>query len=102
MNDKRIVYTDPGLLSPEQLLENAGGRRRSLEYIIARHSNKKKKTFSDYALEWKEAGTWFLDHARVKISVSFHSFAFPAENKWHVSKFVIDQDLNHVFSTMIL
>ena len=70
MTDRRIVSTDPGLLTPEQLLAASGGRRRTLEYIIAQRSYKKKKKVSDYLLDLKEGGRWFLDHARIKMSVS--------------------------------
>ena len=70
----RTVSADPGLMSPEQLLKShKDGRRKTLEDIIAMKDSELKnlnkspsflKTCRDYV-------RWFLDSARLKISVSF-------------------------------
>lgn len=69
----RTISTDPGLLSPEELLRShKNGRRRTLEEIIAKrnflHLNEPKP--QRFLQKCREYIRWFLDSARLKISVS--------------------------------
>jgi hypothetical protein len=73
----RTISTDPGLLSPQELLKShKDGRRRTLEDIIAKTQT---QDFGDYFVRQsciercRENIRWFIDNARLKISVSFHS-----------------------------
>jgi len=71
----RTVSADPGLLSHEQLLQrNKGGRRRTLEELIAKEKLNRISSASDQAsLMFKKVKRkirWFVDHAQLKISVS--------------------------------
>jgi len=68
----RTISTDPGLLSPEELLKShSGGRRRTLEELIARSQH---VSDDEDLLPWhrrcRDNVKWFLDNARLKISVS--------------------------------
>jgi hypothetical protein len=70
MSESRTISVDPGLLSPEELLaHHQGGRRRSLEGFI-----EKQRTVSSNGtpihLRCRKYVRWFLDSARLKISVS--------------------------------
>lgn len=71
MTESRTVSIDPGLLSPEELLtRHQGGRRRTLEGLIGKHQH----SFEEgYAIRHRcrEYVRWFLDSARLKISVRF-------------------------------
>ena len=68
---KRIVSKDPGLMTSEELLAANGGRRRTLEQIIAQRAyNERKRSPSAYIAETKANVRWFLDHAGAKITVS--------------------------------
>jgi hypothetical protein len=72
---RRIISADPGLLTPEQLLEdnNYGKRRRSLEKLIANgqdfDSGQRRLPFHQ---QCRDCIRWFLDVARLKLSVSLH------------------------------
>ncbi len=66
----RTVSADPGLLTPEELLaQHEGGRRRTLEQLIekSRELHIEKKSCNKL---YKEKIRWFLDTARLRISVS--------------------------------
>lgn len=66
---KRTVSADPGLMSPEQLLAaHKGGRRRTLEQLIAKHNQLKLSEETTCLTEARQKTKWFLDHARIKIS----------------------------------
>lgn len=70
MTNERIVSLDPGLLTKEQLLDSSGSRRASLEYMISQDEWRQQK--DEHILNIanvKERITWFLDHARFRISV---------------------------------
>lgn len=74
----RIVSADPGLLTPEELLLQQGGRRKTLEQLIAKHKN--LPTAEDRLplhQRCRESIRWFLDAARLKISVSLLKKYFP-------------------------
>lgn len=68
----RTVSADPGLLSPEQLLKShKDGRRKTLEDLIAmKESPQKFKESSSFLKICRDYVRWFLDSARLKISVS--------------------------------
>jgi hypothetical protein len=70
MSESRTISVDPGLLSPEELLSrHEGGRRKSLEGLI----EKQQTVFNDgkpIHLLCRQHMRWFLDSARLKISVS--------------------------------
>jgi hypothetical protein len=69
----RTISADPGLLSPEELLKNhKDGRRRTLEEIIAKkHALRENEYFmGSLAQRCRDYVRWFLDNARLKISVS--------------------------------
>ena len=72
---RRIVSADPGLLSAEELLSShAGGRRRSLEKMILLQKDfDSAEERNPIMARIKEKVRWFLEHARIKISVSFLS-----------------------------
>lgn len=60
-------------MSPEQLLAaHKGGRRRTLEQLIAKHSQLNLEQGQEATLlsEFRKKTKWFLDQARIKISVS--------------------------------
>ena len=69
----RTISADPGLLSPEELLKShKDGRRKTLEDLIAKNNsspanNKYPQTFFKQCRAYIK---WFLDNARLKISVS--------------------------------
>lgn len=69
----RTVSADPGLMSPEELLKtHKNGRRKTLEDIIAKREMDANETYPQYFLKrCREWVRWFLDSARLKISVSF-------------------------------
>mmetsp|Transcript_47653 Transcript_47653/g.144104 ORF Transcript_47653/g.144104 Transcript_47653/m.144104 type:complete len:96 (+) Transcript_47653:323-610(+) len=69
---KRIISADPGLMTPEQLLAaHKGGRRRTLEQLIAKHNQLNLSDGRETILsELRRKTKWFLDQARIKISVS--------------------------------
>ena len=61
---------DPGLLSPEELLlEHKGGRRKSLEDLIEKQKSMQRDNMPWYRV-CRDYIRWFLDSARLKISVS--------------------------------
>ena len=71
----RTVSADPGLLSPEELLSEQGGRRKSLEELIAqRRALSQHEDDTPFHRRCREFIRWFLDTARLKISVSIPSF----------------------------
>lgn len=73
---RRIVSADPGLMSAEELLSShKGGRRRSLERMIALNKQAySAESRAQMMARVKEKVRWFLEHARVQISVSWCSF----------------------------
>ena len=71
--NNRIIHVDPGLLTPEQLLRENGGRRRSLQQLIIQQKNEAKSMKERRRLFHKNAKNcvlWLLDEARIRISVS--------------------------------
>ena len=70
---RRIISTDPGLLTPEQLFEDNdyGNRRKSFEKLIANgqgfDSVEQRVPFHQ---QCRDSIRWFLDVARLKLSVS--------------------------------
>ena len=73
-HEVRTISTDPGLLSPEDLLKShKDGRRKTLEAIIAnRNCFSASETQSrPLTQQCREYIRWFLDSAKLKISVSF-------------------------------
>ena len=67
----RTVSTDPGLMTPEELLaSHKGGRRKTLEKIIAKHKTVERNSAASFLTNARDKIRWFLDHARLKISVS--------------------------------
>ena len=73
---RTITAGDPGLLSNEELLAKSGGRRRTLEELIAKDDallGSKSSTKEKASLLFqraKQKTTWLLDHAQIRISVS--------------------------------
>ena len=73
---RTITAGDPGLLSNEELLAKSGGRRRTLEELIAKDDallGSKSSTKEKASLLFqraKQKTKWLLDHAQIKISVS--------------------------------
>ena len=72
---RTITAGDPGLLSNEELLAKSGGRRRTLEELIAKDDalGSKSSTKQKAAVLFqraKQKTKWILDHAQIKISVS--------------------------------
>lgn len=74
----RTVSTDPGLMTAEELLANStGGRRRTLEKIIAQHES---SSLYRNRLRWacftslRERVHWFISKGRLHISVSLMIF----------------------------
>ena len=69
---RRTVSADPGLLSTEELLASQKGeRRKSLERLVAMHNQEQSKEAKIPILaRIKEKVRWFLEHARIKVSVS--------------------------------
>ena len=72
---RTITAGDPGLLSNEELLAKSGGRRRTLEELIAKDDalGSKSSTKQKASLLFqraKQKTKWILDHAQIKISVS--------------------------------
>ena len=71
---RTITAGDPGLLSNEELLAKSGGRRRTLEELIAKDDALSKSSTKQKALllfqRAKQKTKWILDHAQIKISVS--------------------------------
>lgn len=85
----RTVSADPGLLSPEELLaSHKGGRRRTLEQLIAEQRAKEllKDHKNEYFSRCREYVRWFLDNAHLKISVRItlatHTIS-DGRTKWH-------------------
>ena len=68
----RTVSTDPGLMSPQQLLKShKDGRRKTLEQLIAmKESSQEFKEPSSFLKICRDYVRWFLDSAHLKISVS--------------------------------
>ena len=67
----RTVSVNPGLLSPEELLKrHKGGRRKTLEALIARSVSSLGLNIKTRNQIYQEKARWFLDDARVKFSVS--------------------------------
>lgn len=70
MSESRTISVDPGLLSPEEVLSrHQGGRRRSLEGLIEKHRTLSNDGIPIH-LRCRKHVRWFLDSARLKISVS--------------------------------
>jgi hypothetical protein len=70
MEFTRVEHIDPGLLSPEELLlEHKGGRRKSLEKLIEKQHSicLEKEPWNHICRDYV---CWFLDSARLNISVS--------------------------------
>ena len=68
---RRVVSADPGLMSPQQLLaSHKNGRRRTLEQLIAENKEHDLNRTASFLAILKEKTRWFLENARVKISVS--------------------------------
>ena len=73
----RTVSADPGLLSNEELLkQHTGRRRRTLEALVARESigGLTSSTKEKASMLFQRARTkvrWFIEHAQIKISVSY-------------------------------
>lgn len=68
----RTVSADPGLLSPEELLaSHKGGRRKTLEQLIAeqRTNDLQKDPKNTIISRCRAKVQWFLDGAHLKISV---------------------------------
>ncbi len=88
METTRTVSADPGLLTPEELLKNLkDGRRKTLEEIIAqKNSSVTFDTPRSFLRRCRDHVRWFLDTARLKISVS------PQINEF------FQHYINHVFS----
>lgn len=70
----RTVSMDPGLMTAEELLANSkGGRRKTLEDIIARHEY---SSLYPMKFRWsccthlRKHVLWFIDKGRLQISVS--------------------------------
>eukprot|EP00814_Leptocylindrus_danicus_P000726 CAMPEP_0116016896 /NCGR_PEP_ID=MMETSP0321-20121206/7739_1 /TAXON_ID=163516 /ORGANISM="Leptocylindrus danicus var. danicus, Strain B650" /LENGTH=897 /DNA_ID=CAMNT_0003487013 /DNA_START=619 /DNA_END=3309 /DNA_ORIENTATION=- len=62
----RTVYIDQGLMSPEQLMQANGGRRRTLERLM---TGQLVKVESERNVDrYKENSRWLLDKARISIS----------------------------------
>ena len=90
----RTVSADPGLLSNEELLKQipTGKRRRTLEALVARESiGGLTSTKEKASMLFQGARTkvrWFIEHAQIKISVSYYDhsikFTFLANLKSHV------------------
>ena len=70
---RRTVSADPGLLSTEELLSRQKGeRRKSLEKLAAMHTQESSKEAKTPTIaRMKQKVRWFLEHARIKISVSY-------------------------------
>eukprot|EP00592_Proboscia_alata_P007332 CAMPEP_0194354602 /NCGR_PEP_ID=MMETSP0174-20130528/2717_1 /TAXON_ID=216777 /ORGANISM="Proboscia alata, Strain PI-D3" /LENGTH=893 /DNA_ID=CAMNT_0039123605 /DNA_START=273 /DNA_END=2951 /DNA_ORIENTATION=+ len=66
----RSVSVDPGLMTPEELLAENGGRRKTLEKIIAKNNMllRRGPKQQSYHERFKEHLRWFLDNAKAKIS----------------------------------
>ena len=72
---RTITAGDPGLLSNEELLAKSGGRRRTLEDLIAKDdalgSKSSTKQMAPLLFQRaKQKAKWILDHAQIKISVN--------------------------------
>lgn len=67
----RTISADPGLLTNKELLEKHGGRRRTLEELVAMDKlNKLSPPSPSVHLERvRKKVRRFLDHGRLKISV---------------------------------
>jgi hypothetical protein len=68
----RTVSADPGLLSPEELLAiHKGGRRKTLEQLIAEQRTKEQQNDPNNTIvsRCRAKVQWFLDNAHLKISV---------------------------------
>ncbi len=73
----RTVSADPGLMTPEDLLKShKDGRRKSLEELIAKNQASNTKRKSSYLKKCRDCVRWFLDSARLKISVSYRIWLF--------------------------
>lgn len=74
----RTISADPGLLSPEELLKShKDGRRRTLEELIAQQTLNASGNYPRAFIQrCRENVRWFLDSARLKLSVSWHSIYF--------------------------
>ena len=74
----RIVSTDPGLLTHQQLLATCeeNGRRKSYESYVAKQHSRRNLVGEGSRLSWnkycREHIKWFLDSARLKVSVSMN------------------------------
>ena len=68
--NNRIVHIDPGLLSPEELLQQNHGRRLTLEKMVLENESEVQNQPNKLNL-LKKKGKYLLDDARLKISVSF-------------------------------
>lgn len=69
----RTISVDPGLLSPEELLKShKDGRRKTLEAIIAKRNcaSLSEAESRHFRQKCREYINWFLDSAKLKISVS--------------------------------
>lgn len=71
--NNRVVHIDPGLMSPEELLyqncvNQNGGRRLTLEKLVLENELELMNGPSKFE-QLKNYGKWFLDDARIKISV---------------------------------
>lgn len=71
-DSKRIIATDPGLMTPEELLACQGGRRKSLAMLIAQHKKSRMKEENQsvsIVSMIRNKIKWFLDTASLRISV---------------------------------
>lgn len=65
----RTVYVDGGLMSPEELMHANGGRRRTLERLMAGDLiDIESDLFFD---RYKEKARYLLDKSRISITVSY-------------------------------
>ena len=81
----RTVSADPGLLSHQQLLATCeqNGRKKSFESYMAKQHSTRNLNAEASQLSWnsycRENIKWFLDSARLKVSVSD---VFSYKNTW--------------------
>lgn len=82
----RIVSADPGLLSPEELLAiHKGGRRKTLEQLIAEQRTKELQNDPKNAIvsRCRAKVHWFLDNAHLKISVRRETYVRTITKRIH-------------------